>query len=79
MSEAMAEYEHANGKPSEEELESRKSKRQATMSDEEKAILEKNGFPDVSLLDKNETRDLPAGAIITQPYFSDFTVQVTLK
>jgi hypothetical protein len=28
---------------------------------------------------KYDTRDIPAGAIITQPYFSDFTVTVTLK
>jgi hypothetical protein len=49
------------------------------MSDEEKAIIEKFGFPDVAIMVKNEARDLPAGAIITQPYFSDLPVTVTLK
>ena len=49
------------------------------MSDEEKAILEKYGYPDVTMIGKYDTRDLPAGAIITQPYFSDFPVTVTLK
>ncbi len=49
------------------------------MSDEEKAIFEKYGFPDVALMEKNEARDLPAGAIITQPYFTDLPIIVTLK
>ena len=79
MSEATVERRQANGKPSEEELETRKSERLANMSDEEKAIIEKYGIPDAVLKDKFETRDLPAGAIITQPYFSNFAVAVTLK
>jgi hypothetical protein len=75
----MVERRQANDKPSEDELETRKSERLAKMSDEEKAIIEKFGFPDVAIMVKNEARDLPAGAIITQPYFSDLPVTVTLK
>ncbi|MBE5789523.1 MAG: amino acid ABC transporter substrate-binding protein [Clostridiales bacterium] len=75
ITEAMTE----RGKPSDEEAEARRIERLEIMSDEEKAILEKYGFGDTASIGKNEARDLPAGAIITQPYFSDFTVTVTLK
>ena len=79
MPETVAELKHANGQPSEEEREARQRERLAKMSDEEKAIIEKYSFPDVAMIGKYDTRDLPAGAIITQPYFSDFAVTVTLK
>ena len=79
MSEATVERRHAKGKPSEEEREARQRERLESMSDEEKAIIEKYGFPDVAMIGKYDTRDLPAGAIITQPYFSDFPIEVTLK
>ena len=46
---------------------------------EEKAIFDQQIFPDNALRVQYEARDLPAGAIITQPYFSDFAVSVTLK
>ena len=78
-SETIAEHQHAHGHPSEEEREVYQRERLAKMSDEEKAIMEKYGFPDVAMIGKYDTRDLPAGAIITQPYFSDFPVTVTLK
>ena len=78
-SEATVERRHAKDQPSEEEREARQRERLESMSDEEKAIIEKYGIPDAALKDKFETRDLPAGAIITQPYFSDFAVTVTLK
>ena len=78
-SEATVERRHAKGQPSEEEREARQRERLESMSDEEKAIIEKYGIPDAALKVKFETRDLPAGAIITQPYFSDFAVTVTLK
>ena len=79
LSEATVERRHAKGQPSEEEREARQRERLESMSDEEKAIIEKYGIPDAALKVKFETRDLPAGAIITQPYFSDFPVTVTLK
>ena len=79
LSEATVERRHAKDQPSEEEREARQRERLESMSDEEKAIIEKYGIPDAALKDKFETRDLPAGAIITQPYFSDFPVTVTLK
>ena len=71
LSEAMTEH----GKPSDEEVEARRN----IMSDEEKAIIDKYEEPDPALRNTYRTRDLPAGAIITQPYFSDFPVTVTLK
>jgi ABC-type amino acid transport substrate-binding protein len=79
MPETVAELKHANGRSSKEEREALRNERLAKMSDEEKAILEKYRFPDVAMIGKYDTRDLPAGAIITQPYFSDFPVTVTLK
>ena len=79
VSETVVERRRAKGQPSEEEREARQRERLESMSDEEKAITEKYGIPDAALKDKFETRDLPAGAIITQPYFSDFAVTVTLK
>ena len=79
MPETVAELKHANGRSSEEEREARRRERLESMSDEEKAIIDKYEEPDLALRDKNKTRDLPAGAIITEPYFSDFPVTVTLK
>lgn len=79
MPETVAERKHANGRSSKEEREALRIERLAKMSDEEKAIIEKYNFPDVTMISKYDTRDLPAGAIITQPYFSDFPVTVTLK
>ncbi|MBR4576312.1 MAG: transporter substrate-binding domain-containing protein [Clostridia bacterium] len=79
MSETIAEHRHAHGHPSEEQREANQRERLAKMSDEEKAIMEKYGFPDAAMIGKYVTRDLPAGAIITQPYFSDFPATVTLK
>ena len=75
LSEAMT----GHGKPTKEELGARRSERLAKMSDEEKAIIDKYEEPDIASRDKYQNRDLPAGAIITQPYFSDFPVTVTLK
>ena len=79
VSEATVERRHAKGQPSEEEREALRRERLESMSDEEKAIIEKYGLPDIATMDKYDARDLPAGAILTQPYFSDFPVTVTLK
>ncbi len=79
MSEAMVAGRQGNGKPSDEVLEARRNERLAKMSDEEKAILDQFGSPDDVFKALNRNRDLPAGTIITQPYFSDFTILVTLK
>ena len=79
ISEAVAVFHHSNGQPGEKEVEDYRRELLESMSDEEKAIIEKHGIPDEALIDIFEARDLPAGAIITQPYFSDFPVTVTLK
>ena len=79
MSETIAERRKANGQPSEEEREALRRERLESRSDEEKAIMDKYEKPDTALRNTYRTRDLPAGAIITQPYFSDFNVTVALK
>ena len=78
-SERIAENQHKNGKPTEEEREARRARERETMTDEEKAILDQNGIADRATLDKMYARDLPEGTIITQPYFTDFPVWVVLK
>ena len=75
----LSEAKTERGKPSDEEAEARRIERLEIMSDEEKAIIDKYEEPDPALRNTYRTRDLPAGAIITQPYFSDFAVSVTLK
>ena len=49
------------------------------MTDEEKAILDEAASVGREAIRKMDGRDIPAGTIITQPYFSDFPVTVTLK
>ena len=79
LSEALVEFLHTIGESREEGIEAQWNKLLAMMSDEEKAIFDQQIFPDNALRVQYEARDLPAGAIITQPYFSDFAVSVTLK
>ncbi len=64
---------------SEEEREARMAERREKLTDEEKAILDANKRPDEETKAKLQSRDMPAGTIITQPYFSDFPVMVSLK
>ena len=49
------------------------------ITDEEKAIIGESGSTDREVIDKMDGRDIPAGTIITQPYFSDFPIMVVLK
>jgi hypothetical protein len=49
------------------------------MTDEDKALLEENEREGKETKVKLDARDMPAGTIITQPYFTDFQVQVILK
>ena len=49
------------------------------MTEEEKAILDESERPDQETKDRLDARDMPAGTIITQPYFSDYPVMVVLK
>ena len=50
-----------------------------TLTDEEKALIEGLAPPEHEKVLLLEARDMPAGTIITQPYFTDYPVQVTLK
>ena len=65
--------------PSKEELEALRAEYRAKMTDEEKAILDEAASVGREAIRKMDGRDIPAGTIITQPYFSDFPVMVTLK
>ena len=79
MSEGLAER-RANGEPSDEAWAETRAKREESMTEEEKSIL--NGaavIPDQESRLKQRDRDKPEGTIVTQPYFSDFPVIVILK
>ena len=78
-SETLAERNRDKASPSQEELDARNAKLQETMTDEEKALTSENKAPDQETIDKLITRDMPAGTIITQPYFSDIPVLVIMK
>lgn len=65
--------------PSKEELEALRAEYSAKMTDEEKAILDEAASVDREAIRKMDGRDIPAGTIITQPYFSDFPIMVVLK
>ena len=79
MSESMAELRRDNANPSQEERDAKMAKLQETMTDEEKALTDETNTPDQETIDKLITRDMPAGTIITQPYFSDIPVLVIMK
>ncbi len=64
---------------SDEEKEAKRAERRAAWTDEERAILESATAPTEEDRARLRQRDLPAGTIITRPYFSDFPVLVTLK
>jgi ABC-type amino acid transport substrate-binding protein len=53
--------------------------KEQSLTDEEKAIIEKMEATDQDIIFKLETRDMPEGTIVTQPYFSDFPVWVLMK
>ena len=49
------------------------------LKDEEETLRNELTNPDIEKLDKSHARDIPAGTITTQPYFTDFPVWVVLK
>ena len=55
------------------------AKYQETMTDEEKAVFDSTEIPDEETISLMDHRDMPAGTIITQPFFSDFPAVVVLK
>ena len=79
LSETLTERHIADAGFSEEEQEARIAERREQLTDEEKAILEDNKRPDKEAKAKMDARDMPAGTIITQPYFTDFPVIVSRK
>ena len=79
MTESMVQRRQNSQGLSEEEREARRAERRETMTEEEKAILDESERPDQETKDRLDARDMPAGTIITQPYFSDYPVMVVLK
>ena len=79
LSEKMVNERVANQGLSDEEREAKKAERREAMTDEERAILDKATTPSEETRTKIDVRDMPAGTIITQPYFSDFPVLVVMK
>ena len=78
--ESMAEKRRELGAPSQEVLDARGQEvLDALVTDEEKAAKADNEKLDPAIIEKIVIRDMPAGTIITLPYFSDFPVLVTLK
>jgi len=61
------------------ELKDIMAKAQDTLTEEEQAVLDLFNNPELEALSKWESRDMPEGTIVTQPYFTDFPVLVTLK
>ena len=78
-SETLAERNRDKASLSQEELGAKMAKLQETMTDEEKALTSENKTPDQETIEKIIARDMPAGTIITQPYFSDIPVLVIMK
>ena len=66
-------------KYSQEELEAQEVKDRETLTDEEQTVINEMKIPDQKARERYDARDMPAGTIITQPYFSDFAVRVVLK
>ena len=60
-------------------LEDRVAESHASMTDEERAILDEAGLPDKETRDKSDARDIPEGTIITKPYFTDYPIMLFLK
>ena len=71
ISEGMMEHRRKDGMTGNEEI--------TSATDEEKAILREGKNSDEETKAKLDTRDMPAGTIITQPYFSDIPLLVVLK
>ena len=78
QNEAMVKVNKTLDSLSKEEREAGWEKILESLGDEEKATLEA-GMIDKENMLKYENRDMPAGTIITQPYFSDFPVLLILK
>ena len=78
MSESLAKKD-AKGKLSEEELAALNAERQEILKDERETLRNELLNPDSETISKMLVREIPAGTIITQPYFSDFPVSVGLK
>ncbi len=64
---------------SEENVSTMEAEMQEMMTDEEKAIMDTAEKPDADKVQKIVNRDMPEGTIITQPYFTDFPVMVSMK
>ena len=57
----------------------REARLQGVLKDEEEALRNELMDNDPEKIARMDVRDIPAGTITTQPYFSDFPVGVALK
>ena len=57
----------------------REARLQGVLKDEEEALRNELMGNDPEKIARMDVRDIPAGTITTQPYFSDFPVGVALK
>ena len=57
----------------------RAARLQGVLKDEEEALRNEQMGNDPEKIARMDVRDIPAGTITTQPYFSDFPVGVALK
>ena len=75
----MTDFLLEDSKLSDEEREAAKAERISQMTEEEQAILEEAGTPDQAEVEQMTSRDMPAGTVITQPYFTDCPVWIVLR
>jgi hypothetical protein len=66
-------------KPGDGKMEEKMDEQRVPLPDEEKAYEEIKNRPSFEEIEKADTRDMPAGTIITQPYFSDIQTWIVLK
>ena len=79
ISESLTERRLSRQEVTEEELKAQRAKRRESMTEEDKALLDENINTVSAAKDSFDVRDLPAGTIITQPYFSDIQTWIVLK
>ena len=79
ISESELKSRQSRPEPGDEKMKEQRDEQQVPLTDEEKAFREENNSPTREELDRLDARDMPAGTIITQPYFSDIQTWIVLK
>ncbi len=79
ISESELKSRQSRPEPGDEKMKEQRDEQQVPLTDEEKAFREENNSPTREELDRLDARDMPAGTIITQPYFSDIQTWIVMK